>query len=122
MPDVIGHVACKGAHIPFAHVYVKGTTIGITTDETGHFQLLNLPEGELVVAVKMLGYKPAEEKISIKKGETKELKFDIQEDVLGLDEIVVTGDRNEKRRQESSIIVNTISAQLFETHTGQHHQ
>ena len=44
--NIVGHVVCKNEHIPFAHVYVKGTTIGITTDETGHFQLLNLPVGE----------------------------------------------------------------------------
>ncbi len=113
--NIVGHVVCKNEHIPFAHVYVKGTTIGITTDETGHFQLLNLPVGEHTVSVKMLGYKPSDRTISISKGETKEIKFEIEEDVLGLDEIVVTGDRNEKSRKESSVIVNTISAQLFET-------
>ena len=41
--NIVGHVVCCGEHIPFATVSVKGTTIGTTTDETGHYQLINLP-------------------------------------------------------------------------------
>lgn len=112
---IIGHVTASGEHVPFANVVIKGTTIGTTTDETGHFQLLNLPEGTYSLRVQVMGYKPAEETVKILKGETKEIKFNLQEDVLGLEEIVVTGDRNEKNRRESSVIVNTISPQLMAT-------
>lgn len=112
---IIGHVIANGEHIPFANVIIKGTTIGTTTDETGHFQLINLPEGVYTLRVQVMGYKPGEETVNIKKGETREIKFNLQEDVLGLEEIVVTGDRNEKNRRESSVIVNTISPQLMAT-------
>ena len=55
--NVVGHVVCQGVHIPFANVAVKGTTIGTVTDETGHFQLINLPLGEQTLAVSVIGYK-----------------------------------------------------------------
>ena len=113
--NIVGHVTANGEHIPFANVFIKGTAIGTTTDETGHYQLINLPEGNYIVRVQVIGYKPKEETVSLHKGETKELKFDLQEDVLGLEEVVVTGDRNEKNRRESSVIVNTISPQLMAT-------
>ena len=58
--NVVGHVVCQGEHIPFANVAVKGTTIGTVTDETGHFQLINLPLGEKTIAVSVIGYKPRE--------------------------------------------------------------
>ena len=63
--NIVGHVVCQGMHIPFASVSLKGTTIGTSTDETGHFQLVNLPEGEQVIAVTIIGYKPAERPITI---------------------------------------------------------
>jgi len=110
-----GHVVSKGEHLPFVSVTVKGTTIGTATDESGHFLLVNLPEGKLTVKAQAVGYKPSEKEFTVKRGETKELIFDLQEDVLGLEEVVVTGDRNEKNRRESSVIVNTITPKLFNT-------
>jgi outer membrane receptor for ferrienterochelin and colicins len=111
--NIIGHVVSKGEHLSFVPVVLKGTTIGATTDETGHYHLINLSEGHYVIKVQPLGYKPLEKEISIKKGETKEVNFELEEDVLGLEEVVVTGDRNEKNRKESSVIVNTLTPKLF---------
>nr|MDA3818363.1 TonB-dependent receptor [Prolixibacteraceae bacterium] len=107
------HVVSNGEHLPFVSVAIKGTTIGTTTDETGHYNLNNLPIGKWTVRVQSVGYKPTEKEIKIEKGKTSELKFDIAEDVLGIDEVVVTADRNEKNRREASVIVNTLSAKLF---------
>ena len=112
---VAGHVVSNGEHLPFVSVTVKGTTIGTATDETGHYRLMNLPEGRLTVKVQSVGYQSSEKEITIEKGRANELNFDLKEDVLGLDEVVVTGDRNEKSRRESSVIVNTITPRLFNT-------
>ena len=113
--NIVGHVVCSqtGEHIPFATVSVKGTTIGTTTDESGHYLLINLPVGKLTIKAQSLGYKPKEEEITIKSEETEEINFELGPDVLGLDEVVVTGDRNETNRRASSTIVNTISPKLF---------
>ena len=115
--NIIGHVVCShcGEHIPFATVSIKGTTIGITTDETGHYLLINLPEGDLTIKAQSLGYKPKEEVVTTKAGETLEINFKLEPDILGLEEVVITGDRNETNRRESSTIVNTITAKLFTT-------
>lgn len=51
--------------------------------------------------------------ILIKKGETKEVNFELVKDALGLEEVVITGDRNATNRVESSTIVNTITPKLF---------
>jgi len=76
--NIVGHIVSNGEHIPFATVSVKGTTIGITTDESGHYQLINLPEGKLIIIAQTLGYKPQEKEITLKAGETKELKFELE--------------------------------------------
>ncbi len=114
---IVGHVICSycGEHIPFATVTVKGTTIGTTTDETGHYQLINLPVGTITIRAQSLGHKPKEIKITIKADETKELKFELDKDVLGIEEVVVTGDRNKTNRTESSTIVSILTPKLFAT-------
>ncbi len=115
--NIFGHVICleSGEHLSFANVQVKGTTIGTTTDETGHYQLINLPEGKHVIRATFIGYKPKEIEITIKKGETKEVNFELGKDALGLDEIVVSADRGEQKHTESPVIVNTISPKVFNT-------
>jgi outer membrane receptor for ferrienterochelin and colicins len=115
--NVFGHVICIDCdeHISFAAVSIKGTTIGTTTDETGHYQLINLPAGTHIIMVRAMGHKPAEKKITIKNNETKEVNFELEQDVLKIEEIIVTGDRNEISRKDASVIVNTIKPNLFTT-------
>ncbi len=112
--NVVGHIVnSEGNHVPFASIIVKGTTIGTTTDETGHYQMINLPVDTLTLQAQCLGYKPKEKVVITRKGKTKEIKFKLEEDQLDIEEIVVTGDRSGKPRKESSVIVNTIKPKLF---------
>ena len=43
--NINGHVIDKksGEHVPFITITLKGTTIGTTTDASGHYFLKNLP-------------------------------------------------------------------------------
>jgi len=111
--NIVGHVVCQGEHIPFANVAVRGTTIGTVTDETGHFQLINLPTGEQTIVVSMVGYKSNEQKITVQENTTSELKFELEEDVMNLDEVVVSANRSEQKRTEAPVIVNTIGSKIF---------
>jgi outer membrane receptor for ferrienterochelin and colicins len=115
--NIFGHVICPecNEHISFATVSVKGTTIGTTTDQTGHYQLINLPEGTHTIMVRSMGHKPQEKEITIKSNETKELNFELEKDVLKIEEIIITGDRNETRRKDATTIVNTLKPNLFAT-------
>jgi outer membrane receptor for ferrienterochelin and colicins len=113
--NIVGHVTADGKHLPFVNITVKGTTIGTVTDETGHFRLIHIPEGNHVLAASYLGYKSAELEVTTKAGITRELNISLEPDALGLNEVVVTGDRNERKRSESMVVVNTLSAALFNT-------
>ena len=111
--NIVGHVKSPEGHISFATVFVKGTTIGTVTDETGHYQLVNLPEGKLTVVAKVIGYKSAEQTILMEGNKTQEIKFELEQDVHQLEEIVVSAGRSEQKRTEAPVIVNTISSKLF---------
>lgn len=43
--------------VPFATVFLTGTTLGVSTDEEGYFSL-QVPEGSYEVLTKMVGYQP----------------------------------------------------------------
>jgi outer membrane receptor for ferrienterochelin and colicins len=111
--NIVGHVISNNEHVPFATIFIKGTTYGVSTDETGHYMLVNLPVGTHLIKAQAIGFKPVEKEITIKSGETKEVNFILEEDILNLEEIVITADRSEMKRTESVTIVNTLSPRLL---------
>ncbi|MBQ9469509.1 MAG: TonB-dependent receptor [Bacteroidales bacterium] len=113
--NIIGHVVSGDEHLPFASVVVVGTTIGTSTDETGHYRLFDLPEGELVVEARTLGYRAQRKTVVMRAGQTVELNFELEPDALNVDEVVVSANRTEQKRTEAPTIVNTISPKLFAT-------
>lgn len=114
--NIIGHVINKNSkeHIPFINVSIKGTTLGTATDATGHYFLKNLPIGNLSIVVSGVGFKPKEQEITLVAGKTIEVNFEIEEDQIMLEGIVVSANRNETNRKEAPTIVNIISPKVFE--------
>ena len=108
--NIFGDVKCEDEHIPFISVYLKGTTLGTTTDNSGHFQLINLDPGEYTLVAQGVGYKTEEIKVIVEKNRTLEAKFRMEEDVLNLEGVVVTADRREVSRKEAPVVVSTVSS------------
>jgi len=112
---LFGDIRSGEEHIPFATIKVKGTTIGTAADATGHFKMTDMPTGKKTVVASAIGYKPQEIEAIFENGKAVNLFFDLEKDVLGLEEVVVTADRNDKHRTDASVIVNTISPKLMST-------
>lgn len=114
--NVIGHVVEKstGEHLPYMTVSLKGTTIGTMTDATGHYFLKNLPEGEFTLQVSAVGYKSQERKVTLKRGKTLEENFELEEDMVALDGVVVTANRNETARRLAPTLVKVVTPKLFD--------
>lgn len=113
--NIIGHVVSKGKHIPFATISIQGSTIGTTTNESGHYQLIHLPEGTHILVAQSMGFKPATKEVTVQAKKTIEIHFNLLEDALGLEEVLITGDRNATNRIESSTIVTALTPKLFAT-------
>ena len=114
--NVYGHVVDRksGEHIAYATIHIKGTTIGTTTDKTGHYFLKNLPEGKFTLEVKCMGFKPVEKTITIKKDATQELNFELLTDDVALDEVVVSANRSETKRRLAPNLVSVIGSKMFD--------
>ena len=112
--SVTGKITANGVEIPYATVVVKGTTIGTASNEFGEFKLENIPDQKLIIRAQAIGYKPKEKEIDLNTNSLNEINFELEEDILGIEQVVVTADRNEKNRTEASVIVNTITPRVFD--------
>lgn len=112
--SIQGNITAEGEALPFATVSIKSTTLGTASGMDGDFELFHVPDGEYVVRIQALGYKPIEKSLVFKTGKPVELNVELESDVLGLEQIVVTADRNERKRTESSTIVNTLTPKTLE--------
>ena len=113
--EIFGHVVSGQTHLSFVNISIKGTTIGTVTDNTGHFTLLNVPEGEYTLTASFIGFKPQEIKVKVKPGIKQEISFDLEEDAVSLNQVVVSANRNEVNRKDATTIVNTITPKMFES-------
>ena len=113
---ITGHVIDKqtNEHMPYVAVVLKGTTIGTTTDATGHYFLKNLPEGNFTLQMKYIGYKTIEHEINLKGKMTLEINFEVEEDISALDEVVVSANRNETPRRLAPTLVSILGPQMFD--------
>ena len=91
--NIYGRVLHKGEGVPFVTVYLKGTSLGTTTDAGGYFMLVNLPAGNHVILVQGIGYKNAEKDMAIADDEITELLFTLEQDFLMMEQVVVSGSR-----------------------------
>lgn len=114
--NLYGHVVdlLTGEHLPYATVGLEGTTLGTTTDATGHYFLKNLPVGEFTVEVQVLGYKPLQKTVTMKAGQTAELNFEVEQTRITVDQVVVSANRSATKRREAPALVNILTPELFE--------
>ncbi|MBN1463052.1 MAG: carboxypeptidase-like regulatory domain-containing protein, partial [Paludibacteraceae bacterium] len=113
---ISGHVlnSVNNEHVPFISISLKGTTVGTVTDVSGHYTLQNSLLGEQILVVKGLGFIPVEKEITIEAGKPIEVNFEVLEDVVSLNDVVVSSNRNETTRKDASIVVGVINPKLFD--------
>ncbi len=115
--NIYGHIinASNNEHLPYASIAVKGTTIGCSSDATGHYYLKNLPVGRHTIVVTLLGFETIEQPIEAVAGKNIEMNFTLEEQAMSLDEVVVSATRNETNRRRTATVVNVASQKLFES-------
>ncbi|MCX6236079.1 MAG: TonB-dependent receptor [Bacteroidia bacterium] len=99
--------AGTGVTIPAANVVVKGTTIGIATDNDGNYSLTVPANGTLVFS--FLGYKPIEVPVAGKK----EINVSLTANAVELEEFVTIG-YGTQRRTDLTGAVGSVSGKELE--------
>ena len=112
---IYGHIidSATGEHIPHIVVMLKGTTIGVSSDNSGHYVMRNLPEGKFTMEVSAIGYKTQTKEVEIRKGMSIEVNFTLEEDHVLLDGVIVSATRSETTRKMSPTLVNVVSMDTY---------
>ncbi|WP_231850266.1 TonB-dependent receptor [Winogradskyella sp. PG-2] len=109
---VSGQITVNGLPIPYASVTVKNSAQGTNADDLGKY-VLNLSEGEIILEVTSIGYRTQQQSINLVSGTNITVNFTLIEDILGLDQVVVSATRNRISKKQAPVIVKVLSPKLF---------
>lgn len=106
--DVTGKVTMAGTGQPLADatVSVVGQQLGVRTNDRGEFRL-RVPEGEVSVLARLLGYKRQTIRLSATENTA---NFVLDKDVLQLEGVTVTGQATTVDRRVAATAVATVGA------------
>ncbi len=106
----------KGEAIIGANVFLTGTTMGSATDFDGNYVIKNVPAGSYTLTVSAIGYKTQEFSISVSSGAVVEQNASLAEDVLLMENVVVTGTAGGTgiKKKDASFSITTISPRDME--------
>ena len=111
--EISGSVMENNAPIAFANIYLEGTNLGTTTNEEGHFSF-KVPQGHHNIIVQAVGYKTYKDHLDVLTPKPQELKIKLNEDVLGLNQVVVSASRTGQIRQTAPVIVSVTTSKDFQ--------
>ena len=78
--------------VPNVAVLIKEKSIGVFADESGQYIIKGQPEGIYTLIASAVGYKSAEKSVSIAHDKNVEVNFELEENVVSLNEVTVSSD------------------------------
>lgn len=105
--------ANTGETLPGVNVFLVGSEKGSATNGNGEFEIDNLSFGTYTMRVTYVGYKKKTQEIEIQSSE-KSVEVSLQPDVLGMEEVVVTGVGGATSREKTSFTVEQVGEEQLE--------
>lgn len=109
---VSGNISANDQELPFATVSVENHNTGTAADSNGAYKI-NLPNEPVTLIIQAVGFKTLRKKIIPANYSSTALNFVLIEDLLGLEEVVVSATRNRISKKKAAVIVNVLSPKLF---------
>lgn len=108
----------SGEALPFANVFIKGTSIGGTTDMDGKYTL-SVPTGNQTIVFSFVGYQTIEKQIVIKENETTTVNQELgANEGVALDEVKINATVSKEKetallleQRKATVIKESIGAQ-----------
>jgi outer membrane receptor for ferrienterochelin and colicins len=114
---ISGQVMAEDLPVPFANVVLKGTAIGASADEQGRFKLTGIEDGAHVLLFSAISFRREEVKVTVAGKDIQLGSVNLLPDVLGLEEVVVSGTMKESFITASPVKVEVITTELLERTT-----
>ncbi|MFT4203829.1 MAG: TonB-dependent receptor [Chitinophagaceae bacterium] len=99
----------KGEAMADVTVQILDTKNVTVSDKDGNFAFDNLPAGEHTISFSHLGFLTLTQKITVSSGNPGILDIVLTEDILKLEDVIITSSGNARKKIESSVAVTTVS-------------
>lgn len=97
-----------------ANISIEGTLMGAASDLEGNYTISAVPPGTYTLVARFIGYRTVKKEVTVAADATATVDFVLEEDVLGLSEVVVTGVVNPASKIESSVSISTLNIREIE--------
>jgi iron complex outermembrane recepter protein len=104
----------RSAPVADAQVYLERPAISTTTRPNGAYVLTNVPRGDLIVRVRMVGFRPDSARVTIEAHRRVTVDFTLHRDPLELQTIIVTGTQIPRQNLAASVAVTTLTPREIE--------
>ena len=95
----------NGEPVMFANVFLKGTTLGSTTDINGYFSITRIPDGTYTIMVTSIGYDTIAESVTLKNNQILNKKYSISETSIQLAAVSISADKIEAKTETKTSVV-----------------
>lgn len=95
--------ATTGKGMPFANVYVNGSTRGTLTNEQGHYSLTGVPLGTVEIVASSVGYQPQRRTIRLEANQNSKAQFRLKPSEQTLLTVTVHGNQKNGNGISSSL-------------------
>ncbi|MCB0841302.1 MAG: carboxypeptidase-like regulatory domain-containing protein, partial [Bacteroidetes bacterium] len=110
-----GRIIHEGEPIEFAKIGLKGTNLGAVSDQSGSFEIKEIPFGTYEIVVSIIGFQTQKTEIILGPDQTShQLDFYLQESNYSMNEVVISGTMKEVNKLDSPVPVEVYSAEFFE--------
>ncbi|MET2984715.1 TonB-dependent receptor [Aureibaculum conchae] len=103
----------EGNPLENVNIVLSPSFIGTVTDANGQFKFQNISSGSYTLTLSFIGYKTIKEAIKVSDNDIT-LNFILEDDLLNLQNVVVTGSFDPRIQLESSTSVSTLNSKMLQ--------
>ncbi len=114
--NIVGHVIEAGTHehLPGFSIRLLDTSIGVATDASGHYTIRNIAPGTYTIEASCIGYVTLKRNVTVEAHKTIEVNFEASPDAFQIEQVVVTSNKSEVKRRNSSSLVSIVGSPIFD--------
>lgn len=111
--SISGTITFDFAPMESVSITLLGTSKGTLSDEDGNYNLKGISPGTYRIVFSQIGYRTHEQSIIVQADKILVLDVKMTEDLIGLNEVVVSATRNEIPIHKAPVVVHVIDSRLF---------
>lgn len=103
----------NGESLPGANVFIEELNTGTSTNEDGTFEITGVRAGTYTLRVTFVGYKTHRQTVDVQDDQTTRLNISLEQDLMGLERVVVTGVATSVKRRNLANAVSSVDAEAL---------